>query len=232
MIDTHTHVLPGIDDGSRDLVESVSMLRMEAAQGIGHVIATPHFYAQYDRPEEFLRRRQEAEEKLRREMAHYGALPKLSVGAEVYYFRGMSHAEAIDQLAIRGTPYILVEMPMPPWTQEMYRELEALSARCGLTPIIAHVDRYIRPIRTYGIPKTLETLPVLVQANASFFLNRGTRSMALKMLRRGQIQLLGSDCHDPIHRKPCLGQAVEVIIGALGAEGLEVVRETQKAVFG
>lgn len=45
IMDFHSHILPGIDDGSASLEESIAMLRMEAEQGITHVIATPHFYA-------------------------------------------------------------------------------------------------------------------------------------------------------------------------------------------
>ena len=61
VIDFHSHVLPGIDDGSPSVEASVEMLRMEAEQGIRHVVATPHFYPRHDTPEHFLRRRAEAE---------------------------------------------------------------------------------------------------------------------------------------------------------------------------
>jgi len=103
----------------------------------------------------------------------------------------------------------------------MYRELEGIYIKQGLTPIIAHVDRYIAPFRTYGIPERLEDLPVLVQANASFFLNRATAGMAIRMLKKGQIHLLGSDCHNLKHRPPRLGEACEVIEKRLGRQMLE-----------
>ena len=51
VVDIHSHVLPGIDDGSKSLTESVALLKMEEEQGVTHVVATPHFYARYDRPE-------------------------------------------------------------------------------------------------------------------------------------------------------------------------------------
>ena len=57
VIDFHSHILPGIDDGSASVEQSIAMLRMEAEQGIDHVVATPHFYPQYDTPEHFLRKR-------------------------------------------------------------------------------------------------------------------------------------------------------------------------------
>ena len=79
---------------------------------------------------------------------------------------------------------ILIEMPPSPWSQNMYSELEEIQARWGITPIIAHVDRYLNLLTTYGIPQRLEELPVLVQANAGFFLRAGTRARALRMLER------------------------------------------------
>ena len=61
IIDFHSHILPGIDDGSADVQESIAMLRMEAEQGITHVIATPHFYTHSDSPGHFLAKRKKAE---------------------------------------------------------------------------------------------------------------------------------------------------------------------------
>ena len=70
-IDFHSHVLPGIDDGSSGVKESIAMLQSMARSGITHVVATPHFYAQYDSPERFLKRRGESEARLREEMEKY-----------------------------------------------------------------------------------------------------------------------------------------------------------------
>lgn len=166
--DFHSHILPGIDDGSGSVIESISLLRREAEQGISHVVATPHFYARYETPEEFLRKRDHAEEILRAEMKGIDRLPQLSVGAEVYFFRGISESEFLPQLTIQGNRCILIEMPPSPWTESMYRELENIWCRRQITPVIAHIDRYIRPFRTFGIPERLAELPVLVQANAGF----------------------------------------------------------------
>ena len=68
LVDFHSHILPGIDDGSKSLEMSIEMLRLEAEQGIGHVVATPHFYPQYDTPERFLERRAAAQNALREEL--------------------------------------------------------------------------------------------------------------------------------------------------------------------
>ena len=223
MIDFHSHILPGIDDGSSSVAESIAMLRMEAEQGITHVVATPHFYPNYDAPEEFLLRRARAAKTLLLEMQKYPGLPHITLGAEVYFFPGMSDSEVIPRLTIGQKGGILIEMPQSPWTQSMYRELEQIWLKWKIAPIIAHVDRYIAPFRTHGIPEQLAELPVLVQANAGFFLHRNTAGMAMRMLRSGQIHLLGSDCHNMETRKPNLGPALDRIRGRLGDGILEQI---------
>ena len=231
LIDFHSHILPGMDDGSRTVEESVEMLRREAEQGIRHVVATPHFYPQHDTPERFLKRRIESEKILREEMRKHPGLPEISIGAEVYFFNGISDSDAVSELTIDGKRCILIEMPMPPWNDAMYRELENLYIKRGCIPIVAHIDRYIGRFRTYGIPKRLEELPVLVQANAEFFLNKSTAAMALRMLKKNQIHLLGSDCHNLTSRKPNLGATAELIERRCGDEPMKEILECQSRIL-
>ena len=231
IIDFHSHILPDMDDGSQSVEESIALLRKEAEQGIAHVVATPHFYPQYDTPESFLRRRAEAEAILREEMEKHTGLPKLSVGAEVYYFHGISDSEAILPLTIDQKRCILIEMPTAPWTDKMFRELEGLYTKQNLLPVVAHVERYLGKFRTYGILKRLAELPVLVQANAEFFLEKTTESRALRMLQKDQIQLLGSDCHNLTSRSPNLKDALAVIEQRLGKRPIQAICEWQRQVF-
>lgn len=223
--DFHSHILPGIDDGSRSVEESISMLRMEAAQGIEYVVATPHFYPRHDSPEAFLKKRNEAANRLLEAVADQPDLPRISLGAEVYFFSGISECDQLQELTIDKKGYILIEMPHAPWSQRMYRELQDIHYKQGLLPILAHVDRYIRPFKTYGIPERLEQLPVMVQANADFFINPMTRSLAMRLLRQDRIHLLGSDCHNLTTRAPNLDQAVRLIEKRLGDEPLRRIRE-------
>lgn len=229
--DFHSHILPGIDDGSPDVEKSIQMLQMEMAQGIQKIVATPHFYAQYDHPEKFLRDRAEAEKLLREEMAKFSQMPKLSVGAEVYFFNGISDSDILSELTIDKKRYILIEMMQPPWSERVYRELENIWVKQNLVPVIAHIDRYIAPFHTFGIPERLEQLPVKVQANASFFLDGSTRRMALRMLRRGRIHLLGSDCHDLVHRPPNLGDAVALIQKKIGEDAIAWINSQEDEVL-
>lgn len=231
IVDFHSHILPRIDDGSASVEESIAMLRREAEQGIRHVVATPHFYANYDAPDRFLKRRAEAARRLREELAQHPELPEITLGAEVYFFSGISDSDILSELTIGEKRCILIEMPMSEWTDSMYRELEGIYVKQGLMPVIAHVDRYIGPFRTFGIPQRLAQLPVLVQANAEFFLTRSTARMALRMLREDEIHLLGSDCHNLKNRVPNLGQAVELIRHRLGDGVLARIEEYQQTVL-
>ena len=211
VVDFHTHILPGIDDGSKTSEESVAMLQMEAQQGIEHVVLTPHFYAEKESLPHFLERRSRAIERLDAAMVGIEGVPELSVGAEVRIFEGIGNAEFLAKLSISGTKCILIEMPMPPWSDNLLKELERIRYKRNLVPIIAHIDRYISPFRTRGIPETFASLPVLVQASGSFFINRNTRNLALKLLRENKIHLLGSDCHNLDTRMPNLQDAVRII---------------------
>lgn len=231
VIDFHTHILPGIDDGSANIATSLEMLRMEKEQGITHVIATPHFYPRHDMPERFLQMRDEAQLKLCQAMGDREIFPQLHVGAEVYYYNGISDSDALPALTIGNSKCILIEMPMQPWTGQMYAELAGIYEKQGLVPIIAHLDRYIRPMHCGAVVRALEDLPVLVQANAESFLRRSTRQMMMRLLRNGQIHLLGSDCHDLQRRKPDLGEAVELIRQNLGLDAIAHIQHFESKLL-
>lgn len=229
--DFHSHILPSLDDGSDSVQTSVRMLELAAGQGIRHMAATPHFYASRDRVERFLEERTRAERSLRDAVAGRNDLPRISVGAEVAYFPGMSEADALRRLTLGGSGYLLVEMPFVQWTDRMLRELERIHDRQGLTPVIAHLERYLGPLKNRHVPDALEDLPVLVQANAEAFLNASTARRMLRLLGRGRVHLLGSDCHNLTTRPPNLGEAAAVIESRLGRPALDRVREWEKHVL-
>lgn len=231
LVDFHSHILPGVDDGSASIEESLKMLRMEAEQGVTQMVATPHFYPRYDDPEQFLQRRNAAFEALAEQTRGRKDLPSITLGAEVYYFRGISDSQILSQLTVGSSKCVLLELPPAPWPDSVYEELEQIRQKQGLMPIIAHIDRYIRPLQTYQIPRRLAQLPVLVQANAAFFLEKMTQSMALRMLRNGQIHLLGTDCHGSETRRPNLGTAEAVILRKLGEDALDRIRDYERKVL-
>ena len=206
MVDIHSHVLPGIDDGSRSVEESVCMLAQSARQGINQMVATPHFYPMESSPEQFLRRRATAEKALR--AAWQPDVPALRMGAEGYYLDGISRNEMLEELRIEGTELLLLEMPFSAWSERMLREVQELQSRSGITVLLAHIERYLR-FQKPTVWEDLRQAGVLMQSNGEFFLHWRTRKKALRMLKAGQIHMLGSDCHNLESRPPNLGQALE-----------------------
>ena len=228
--DFHTHILPRLDDGSRSVEESLELLRREAEQGVTHVVATPHFYANHNNPQAFLEARREAEETLRQAMAAHPSLPTLSVGAEVYFFEGMSDAECLQEMALGRC--LLVEMPHGLWTDRQLHELEGLYQKRGLVPVIAHLDRYLIPIQGMQLISRLLHLsvPVLFQFNASFFTGLSRRK-AVQLFSQGVVHLLGSDCHDLRTRVPNIQNALAVVERRLGAAAVEEFAANQQALL-
>lgn len=208
MIDLHSHVLPEIDDGSRSAKESLEMLRESARQGIGCIAATPHFYPMEETPEHFLSRRNAAAERLKR--AWRPGLPELLLGAEVYFFEGMSMSRDLMALRLEGTQLLLVEMPVRPWTARMMSELLAVQARRGITVVMAHIERYFR-FQSSDIWDGLLARGILMQCNAEFFISWKTRRKARQMLEDGRIHFLGSDSHNMSSRPPRLGEALAML---------------------
>ena len=215
--DWHTHILPGLDDGSRDPEESVAMLQSIAAQGVSAVVLTPHFYPQTESPTRFLRRREAA--RVRLEEAIEGRsdggidLPVRISGAEVYYFDELAKmdTEDLSALCIGNTRILMVETPMDPWDHRVFDCLESLIYQRKIRPLIAHIDRY------YGAVGDEEALDALIAEGLLVQLNTGalegflSRRKAIRWMQAGRVHRIGSDCHNMQGRKPELAGAVDFV---------------------
>lgn len=220
MIDLHTHILPGMDDGARDADESIKMLLQERAQGVDTVVLTPHFYWDRETPEQFLQRRAQAFEHL---MLHIRSLadeeqqklPRLLLGAEVAWHHELLHCEQIEKLCIGHTKNLLLELPFTAWTTQMIRQLYDLIGSRGVTPVIAHLERYMRLQRPTMIREILE-LDVPVQISADILCHPIVRGKALALLKHRQAHLLATDCHNMAGRAPEWEHALEIARRKLG----------------
>ena len=229
MIDWHTHVLPNIDDGSKNIDESLALLKMLKEQGVDTVMATPHFNANEQRVSSFVERRQRAYEEL------IGALPEnfpdITLGAEVYYYSGISRMEDLKLLRLQGSKVLLLEMPMAKWSDYTVRELIEISNSRDFKLMIAHIDRYM----DYQSTKTLENLlgsGILMQANASFFNEFFKKRKALNLLNQGFLHVIGSDCHNTSSRPPKIGSAFELIEKKFGARYLRGMDDFGRSLLG
>ncbi len=199
MIDFHTHILPGIDDGSKNARQSLEMLRMEQKMGIDTVFLTPHFYASQNSPEVFLNRREEAWQKLQAEMEEN--LPQLLLGAEVQYYESIGYAENLKSLCVQGTNLLLLEMPFNRWDDRMVRTVLDLNGTDGMQIVLAHIDRYLKFVKE-DVWDLFQRSGILMQLNASAFSGLLHRRKAVSLMRSGTVQFLGSDCHNLDSRKP------------------------------
>ncbi len=199
MIDFHTHILPGMDDGSRSVEQSLKMLRLEAEQGITGVVLSSHFYADENNIEEFLRRREAAVNRLTGPSLK--DLPKLYLGAEVQYFEGIGRCEDLNRLCISGTKLLLLEMPMTPWSKRMVDDVIQLNKRSDIRIVIAHLDRYF-DCQPKAMWRRFLDCGFLIQINASAFRHFRSRMIVMNMLKRGQVHFLGTDCHGVHSRSP------------------------------
>ena len=215
MIDWHCHILPAMDDGSRDVAESVALVNMQVSQGIKTVIATPHFYANDETVELFLDRRKKSLELLMAELPD--GPPEILLGAEVRYYQGISRMADLKALRIEGTKLLLLEMPMSKWTEYMIKELVEMSAKSSFRIVLAHVERYMS-FQKQEVWDRLIDSGILMQVNASFFTSLASKRKALMLLKRGYIHFVGSDCHGVTSRPPQIGKAFEVIQKKLGDE--------------
>ena len=218
MIDYHCHILPQMDDGPDRLSECLTMLRHSKEQGVEVMVSTSHFYADEDYPAQFVQRRNAAFLRLREEIVrNTESYPLIVLGAEVLYFPGISQAQDIQMLTIGSGRTILVEPPMTPWSDTMLDEIVELGKNLRCKPVIAHVDRYMRMLKDKHLLDRVLERNLLVQVNASWFLDPGTVKAAVRSLKQGKIHLIGSDCHNLLSRSPNLGQALQQA-RAFGAE--------------
>lgn len=208
MIDWHSHILPGMDDGSRNVAESISMINMQASQGVSTVIATPHFYANDETVDSFLDRRKKAFELLRVELPQ--GSPEIRLGAEVRYYQGISRMAELTALRIEGSKLLLLEMPGAVWTEYVVRELIELSGKSSIRLVLAHMERYLH-LQKQAVWDRLYECGILMQMNAGFFTSPVSKRKALSFLKKGNVRFVGSDCHNMTSRPPQIGKAYACI---------------------
>lgn len=222
MTDLHTHILPGMDDGARTVEESIALLRLEREQGVDTVVLTPHFYRGQERPRHFLTRRQEAEARLLEGLQKLSedersGLPKILLGAEVAFYPNLFEWEELPELCIGQTQNMLLEMPFAPWTGRMINQIYDLISHTGITPVIVHLERYLKMQRPSMIQEVLN-LGVPVQITGDVFLHWLGRRSALSLIQKCGDWLIASDCHRLDKSPPILRSATDILEKKLGKQ--------------
>lgn len=195
MIESHIHILPQIDDGSSNVEISMKMLEMLKMQGVEKIYATPHFYAHREKSVlDFMTKREKAYKKI--------SSPKnVYLGAEVAIEYGISELLHIEKLAYQGTDLILLEFPYAKYSSWMECEIYNISLEYHLTPIIAHIHRYLDFFSKEQMKHILK-MNAIFQVNNEAFSNFRQKRFVKNLLNEGYPVIFGSDSHNLTNRKP------------------------------
>lgn len=229
LIDIHSHILPEIDDGSSSLKESLALLSMQKRQGADAIMATPHFYAEYCDLFEYTQRAQEAFDLLKKNLND--EMPELFLGYEVKYFKGISENELTNKLTLGNTKYILVELPYTGINDKMLDDIGSISLNLSLTPILAHIDRYISFSGFQNIIKLIDDGYAKAQINADSILYGSNKRKALKLISDGYISYLGSDTHSVNERPPRIDEFSQRLKKKLGPSYFEKIEKNSFEIY-
>lgn len=212
MIDFHSHILPYMDDGSKNFDMSLEMLKLAVSEGTKYICATSHFI-----PEElelskkiYYERLENLIQLTKTKNIDISILPAL----ELYMHPDLPMLYSEKRIwGINLTPYLLVELPMqqfPLYTEEVFYELRLQ----GALPIIAHPERNFRIMKDEGLLKNLLEQGVLAQVNAGSL--RGIYGKTIKefaehLVEKNMIHMVGSDAHDDHGRTTKIESALDVI---------------------
>ncbi len=198
MIDFHTHILPEIDDGAKNVEESLSMLNSLSETGIKQVLLSPHYYPDKESIEEFTARRQVSCEKLASAVKSAKfSVPQLHVAAEVYLDPALMSCFDYTPLTVdSGGKFMLTELlyePKMSLTSESM--LRHLIYSYDIIPILAHIERYPFLLKEKNLYALLE-LGCVAQINVSSLLHCKIRKVLIKYLKKGYIGAIASDIHN------------------------------------
>ncbi len=193
-IDFHTHILPELDDGSRSIEMSKTMLSKLREQGVDVVVLTPHYYSHHKPIAEFAEQQQESYRRLRASVAE--ASPKLVLGTEVYYSDYLFNNRDLSALCISGTRTMLLELPYNKTLDDrMLDKVDRLIGEYNIIPVIAHIERYPSLLHKRRSLERLLDMGAVLQLNLSSFTMFGKRYL-VSLVQRGYIGALGTDAHN------------------------------------
>ena len=210
LIDFHSHILPGIDDGSKDIEMSRKMLEMEKKSGVGKIVLTPHFYLHEQSVSDFIAARDGAAAQLAPVADELGI--EVRYGAEVLYTRSLADEE-LTKLCIGDTGYMLIELPYERLTDRFIKEFHSFVGTLtpDIIPVLAHAERYLSFTSEESIYRIMDC-DMPVQLNCGDFrpFYKHSRFM-YDLLRNGLAHLLGTDCHNITSRPPNMETAQKAI---------------------
>jgi protein-tyrosine phosphatase len=230
MIDIHCHPLPGVDDGAHSFEEAVRMCRMAAADGITHLVATPHCNYSYTFDPQLNR------QLLSQLQRTVGEKPQLLLGCDFHlsYDNIQQCVQGSRDFTINGTSYLLVELPnqfIPDHLSRVYYDIQV----AGLNPIITHPERNPLINRKPELLRDWVSNGCLVQVTAQSYtggFGSRARKFSERLLDEGLIHIFATDAHDVKRRPPILSHCYHKVAEAKGEEIADLLmRQNPEAVI-
>ena len=228
MIDIHSHILPGIDDGAADMYDTLEMARMAVDSGVTAVVATPHcnipgmFHNYYS--EDYRELFRKAEQVLEEEGIPLTLYPGMEVFVTPDVPRLLKEGKI---LTINGGRFMLMEFDFgeeASYIQSMLREISLL----GIHPVIAHPERYECVQREPQLVYHWRKKGYLVQVNKGSLVGRFGRhsyDTAHRLLRHNLVSVIASDAHSPYQRTPYMLDVYESLRNEYPRKYLKVLFE-------
>ena len=228
MIDFHNHIIPSVDDGSKSIEESIEMLKYAHSIGIKEVVSTIHLghptinnhHIEYV---EILEKKRNLENILEKENIDL----KIYLAAEVYMNPNILDYLDHEYALIGNKKYMLIEFPVIAFPPK-YEDLLFKLILKGVTPIIAHPERYRTIQQDFIEIKKFINLGCLVQIDSGSLLGlfgKNALDTSINLIKSGFCHLLGSDAHNSKKRNFCLNEGLEVAKDLIGATASFMVRE-------
>jgi len=232
MIDIHSHILPGLDDGARTMSEALEMARSAARQGIRYVIATPHHAnGRYETPAPRIK---SAVAELNARLNQASITLTVFTGQEIRVFR-----ELIDEweqgslCTLADSRYMLLELPsshIPTYFGEIVHELVIR----GIVPIIAHPERNAKITSSPNELLTYIAQGALCQLTANSLIGKFGRKIQRNsrlLCQSGMVHFIASDAHNCHNRAFQLKMAYEVAAKRLGKEREQLYRSNASRII-
>lgn len=231
LTDLHSHILPGIDDGAKDEEVSVQLLKMEYESGVRQIALTSHFNCENQDLNEFLLQREKSYERMCREMCqfHFDEL-RLKLGAEVFFSPNLCTID-IEKLCLEETDFLLLELPTEMYPAYFFETVYKIQAR-GITPIIAHIERYPYVMSNPNILCDWIDCGIYTQMNAqAMFWQNKTGRFCSDLFKWNLAHVLSSDTHSLKRRPPNLSEGIEALKQRLGQPITENVLYNADSIF-
>jgi protein-tyrosine phosphatase len=217
--DIHSHILHNIDDGAKDLGNSIELLEKAFSQGVTDLILTPHFYPLIDALDEHKQKAIANFNELKNAIKDK-AVPNIYLGNEVLYYSGISRASSLEKLTLNGSRYILLEPDFYSLGKNLQSDILHFK-ELGFVPIIAHVERYQKARHYKDFLKFIMENDILTQVNATSFFAKHYAKVLKKLFKENIITFLGSDTHSLDTRPTMIAAALEKIEELYGNEAKE-----------